>query len=380
MTNFTKRKSIDWVVCAAGNGSRFTESGVLIPKPRLKFMGMSMLARAMSCLDIHPNDQIIIIVRKEHKTTDLHDEIISLFPWAKLRWIEIHSITSGQLETFMLAKKFLRPKASVVIWNCDTYFKSPDLARLMAQKEIDAIVPCGRMPGNEWSFFKSDFEGVIVDAAEKKRISPWASVGFYYFRDQLSLIKAAKTILKKNPPNGLQEYYISAVYTLLIKSKLRIVNSPVTVFLPFGTLPQLKKYWDIDVKKLIAENPPGTLVVDLDDTITHDDKSRSYLHKKPNRNVIETLQKYRKLGFQIIIYTARNMKTQRNDEGKVIANIGMSTLTWLNRHQIPFDSIRFGKPYAEDGFYIDDKAIRPSEFVHLSYTQLLKLTQSKVNS
>ncbi len=370
------RKSTDWVVCAAGSGSRFTEFGVMIPKPRLKLKGMSMLARAMSCLDIHPKDQIIILVRREHRTIELHDEISALFPWAKLQWVELAATTSGQLATFMLAKKFLRKDASVAIWNCDTYFKSSVLSDMMAKRDIDAIVPCGKMPGSMWSFFKSDKDGLVTEATEKKRISPWASVGFYYFRDQIPLMKAARTVLKSRPPQGLKEHYISAVYPVLLKNKSRIYNAPVDVFLPFGTLAQIKKYWGVGRERLIADNPPGTLVVDLDDTITHDDKSRSYLQKKPNRKVIATLQAYKKMGFQIIISTARNMKTQKADEGRVVANIGMITLEWLRRHKIPFDSIRFGKPYAEGGFYVDDKAIRPSELVNLKYERLKELTQS----
>jgi hypothetical protein len=50
------------------------------------------------------------------------------------------------------------------------------------------------------------------------------------------------------------------------------------------------------------------------------------------------------------------MKTCNNNVGKVIANIGMVTLEWLSRNNIPFDEIYFGKPLAD--VYIDDKGLK----------------------
>ena len=39
---------------------------------------------------------------------------------------------------------------------------------------------------------------------------------------------------------------------------------------------------------------------------------------------------------------------------------------WLNKHNVPYDEIIVGKPWCgENGFYIDDKALRPDEFLTL---------------
>jgi capsule biosynthesis phosphatase len=46
-------------------------------------------------------------------------------------------------------------------------------------------------------------------------------------------------------------------------------------------------------------------------------------------------------------------------------------ITWLQRHQVPFDEIHVGKPWCGfDGFYVDDRAVRPSEFLTLSLTEI----------
>ena len=53
-------------------------------------------------------------------------------------------------------------------------------------------------------------------------------------------------------------------------------------------------------------------------------------------------------------------------------------MEWLQRHEVPFDEIYVGKPWCgHEGFYVDDKAIRPDEFAKLSYDQIKDLTGIK---
>lgn len=53
-------------------------------------------------------------------------------------------------------------------------------------------------------------------------------------------------------------------------------------------------------------------------------------------------------------------------------------ITWLQKHDVPYDEIIIGKPWCGyDGFYVDDKAIRPSEFISLNYEQIKELLKKK---
>ena len=108
------------------------------------------------------------------------------------------------------------------------------------------------------------------------------------------------------------------------------------------------------------------LVMDLDGTLTLDEPGIPYEAKRPNAAVVAKLREYRAAGFAIVIATARNMRTHGNNIGLINALTLPVALDWLRRHDIPFDEIHVGKPWCgEDGFYVDDKAIRPSEFVAL---------------
>jgi capsule biosynthesis phosphatase len=52
-------------------------------------------------------------------------------------------------------------------------------------------------------------------------------------------------------------------------------------------------------------------------------------------------------------------------------------MAWLDKHSIPYDEIHFGKPWAgNEGFYVDDKTIRPNEFLNLNYQEIQELLAS----
>lgn len=116
------------------------------------------------------------------------------------------------------------------------------------------------------------------------------------------------------------------------------------------------------------------LVFDLDGTLTLDDPSCLYPEKKPNLEVVARLKEYRSAGFEIIILTARNMRTHSGNVGLINVHTVPGIIDWLQKNDIPFDEIHVGKPWCgHDGFYIDDKAIRPSEFAKLGYDGIREL-------
>lgn len=120
------------------------------------------------------------------------------------------------------------------------------------------------------------------------------------------------------------------------------------------------------------------LVFDLDDTLTINNSGVSYADKFPNLPVIQKLREYKKQGFEIIIQTARNMYTYNGDIGKINANTLPIIIEWLKKHDIPYDEIYVGKPWCgKKGFYIDDRAIRPSEFISMSFDEITKLIETK---
>ncbi|MEM8790940.1 MAG: HAD hydrolase family protein [Pseudomonadota bacterium] len=115
------------------------------------------------------------------------------------------------------------------------------------------------------------------------------------------------------------------------------------------------------------------LVIDIDGTLTQGNTS-DYSSVKPREDVVDALRRYHKDGFEIVLHTARNMRTYQSSVGKINAHMLPVLFDWLARHEIPYDEIWTGKPWCgTDGFYVDDKAIRPDEFVKMSYDEIQDL-------
>lgn len=120
------------------------------------------------------------------------------------------------------------------------------------------------------------------------------------------------------------------------------------------------------------------IIIDLDGTLTKG-TAEDYVNQPINSSVVNALRDYKKLGFTVVISTARNMRTYEGNIGKINLHTLPDIISWLNRNDIPFDEILVGKPWCgDDGFYVDDKAIRPSEFSNLSQAEIGELLEFEV--
>lgn len=119
------------------------------------------------------------------------------------------------------------------------------------------------------------------------------------------------------------------------------------------------------------------LIVDLDGTVTLGNTS-DYINVLPNLELITSLKKYQQDGFTIVIATARNMRTYEGNVGKINIHTLPTIIEWLNKHDVPYDEIIIGKPWCgNEGFYIDDKSIRPSEFTSMGYEEIMQLLEKE---
>lgn len=119
------------------------------------------------------------------------------------------------------------------------------------------------------------------------------------------------------------------------------------------------------------------LVLDVDGTLC-DLKADgiAYADLAPIDSMVAQVRNYKQQGFHIILFTARNMRTHSGSVGKLNAETLKTLLTWLDKHDIPYDEIHVGKPWpGRGGFYVDDSAIRPSEFLSKSYDEVLELLE-----
>ncbi len=112
------------------------------------------------------------------------------------------------------------------------------------------------------------------------------------------------------------------------------------------------------------------ICIDIDGVICELRRAnQQYSGLQPIQGAIDAIKQLRFQGHYIILYTARHMKTTQANLGSVLAKQGKVTLDWLDKHDIEYDEIYFGKPYAD--VYIDDLAKR-----FVSWDQVVKEIQN----
>lgn len=123
----------------------------------------------------------------------------------------------------------------------------------------------------------------------------------------------------------------------------------------------------------------GTLVVDIDGTLCPiKGADENYEDLVPFPEMIEKLRQYQDRGYTILLYTARNMKTHKANLGLINMHTAPLLMNWIEKWQIPCDQILFGKPWPQKkGFYIDDRSIRPDEFLSMSEEEIHEMLGKK---
>lgn len=116
------------------------------------------------------------------------------------------------------------------------------------------------------------------------------------------------------------------------------------------------------------------LIVDIDMTLTKGKGAIGYEDAIVNEELVIKLKEYKEQGFTIVLNTSRNMNSYNDNIGLINKNTLPTIITWLEKNDIPYDEIYVGKPWCgHDGFYVDDKAIRPSEFINKTYEEIVEL-------
>jgi capsule biosynthesis phosphatase len=114
---------------------------------------------------------------------------------------------------------------------------------------------------------------------------------------------------------------------------------------------------------MIAEEK--VIVIDVDGTLADRRGSgQIYAEVSAVPSVVQKVRSLKKQGYWIILYTSRNMRTYGGNIGRIMCHTAPILVEWLARHEIPYDELHFGKPWCgHNGFYVDDRAIRPREFI-----------------
>lgn len=221
------------IIPMAGRGSRYANVGYTIPKPLIQINGKPMLYHAFQSVKNVPYQKVIFIALKEHEQTYGVSKLIKEQIVEEFELILLDDVTEGQLCTVLAASHYFHPNLPLLVAASDSYIKS-DIAQEIKTSDADGIISVINLPGEQWSFARTNNEGKVIEVAEKTRISDHASTGIYYFKDAKRFEKIAEEMVqKKETTKG--EYYIMPLYSKLIAEGADIVLSQAGAMWDMGT-------------------------------------------------------------------------------------------------------------------------------------------------
>ena len=141
--------------------------------------------------------------------------------------VALDGTPNGQALTACRAARTLPQDEPVAVWCADTVIL-PGARPLAADGNWLTVAP---LPGDQWSFADADENGHVRRTAEKRRISPWASVGLYGFTTARLFVAVVDAATART------EMFVAPLYNHVISAGLTVNLCPIGAdrVAPFGT-------------------------------------------------------------------------------------------------------------------------------------------------
>jgi len=237
------------VMPMAGHGKRFKDAGILKPKFMIEVENKTLCEWSLDSLPLEIAKKIIFVCLEKHEKEFNVSEFIKnimkdKYPKTNYELIYLEKTTRGQVETVLRAKEFIGYDNPLIIYNIDTHFISTRLkSKILAlkNKNIDGVLGCFSSDDENLSFIEINEKGLVKKVKEKEKISNLASTGLYAFSNGKQFIDAAEEMIK-NDIKIKNEFFVSEIYNILLKSGKKFEIDIAEEFIPFGTPSDIKKF------------------------------------------------------------------------------------------------------------------------------------------
>jgi UDP-N-acetylglucosamine diphosphorylase / glucose-1-phosphate thymidylyltransferase / UDP-N-acetylgalactosamine diphosphorylase / glucosamine-1-phosphate N-acetyltransferase / galactosamine-1-phosphate N-acetyltransferase len=241
------------VVPMAGRGSRFTSAGIETPKPLIEVAGKPMILWALESLANLQFSKIVFVILAEHEK---HFNVVQLLQHYKgwnTSFVIIDKVTEGQLCTVLEASDHFNTDEDILIAACDSLIVSNIEADLLAaRRACDGLISVINLPGEHWSFARTDADGNVVEVAEKRRISDNCSTGLYYFSSCAILLQYGNELIDRNERTR-NEFFVIPVYQKMIDDGLVVKVSMASAMWDMGN-PDAKRYFENNFKNQTSDH------------------------------------------------------------------------------------------------------------------------------
>jgi NDP-sugar pyrophosphorylase family protein len=204
------------IVTMAGAGSRFRAQGYEVPKHMIRARGKTLFEWSMESLQDFFSQHFIFACLEEHDSSWIKFRAAAM----GIRQITVlprATISLGQAQTAYDVLDIATPDETVWIYNIDTYIEHGLSLSDMAGHQGCVHVFESSNPG--MSFVRYDEDGRVVELAEKKVISNWATVGVYGFSSADLYRQLYQESYQRGGVKEVRgERYVAPMYQLLLKA------------------------------------------------------------------------------------------------------------------------------------------------------------------
>lgn len=239
------------IIPMAGHGDRFRSAGYRDPKPLIPIDGKPMIAHVLA---LFPGEtDVLLLCNSDHLAhSALREVLLTLCPSSRI--VEIPSHTLGPVQTLLHAEEHIADAEPVLVSYCDydMRWSYPSFLKFASSTNAAGIVGCytGFHPhllgSNFYAGVRADESGRILEIREKysftdDKTQSWHSNGLYYFQTGALLKRYCREYRESGRAvNG--EYYVSMLYTLMLRDGLDVRVYPIEQFAQWGTPEDLAQY------------------------------------------------------------------------------------------------------------------------------------------
>lgn len=202
------------VIPIASSSKFFSLEEYGYPKPLIEVMGIPMIERVIKNITHGNNFKKIIFIVQQDECDRFHlDNTLNLLSPIKPEIIKLRADTQGALCSVLLAVERINQDEPLLISNADQIFDRgiADHLQHFSAGDLDAACLTFSSVHPRWSYVKTNGDGLVIEAAEKRPISKHAIAGVYWYKKGSEFVQSGMASIK-NGSSVEGKYFISPVF------------------------------------------------------------------------------------------------------------------------------------------------------------------------
>jgi dTDP-glucose pyrophosphorylase len=222
---------MNMIITMAGRSQRFKDKAIEIPKWQIQINDKVMLFWSM-----YPFrwivKRVIFVTNRFDYPTQVINAVCNDLSISNYEIVELDETPNGQAYSASLGLELLPNSEPFAIWNIDTFINPKQNLTIPTE---GCWLSLTNLPGTSWSFARF-VESEIVEIAEKKRISEWASIGLYGFPSPSEFSNALFWFLNKHKFSS-DEVFVAPLYEYWLSRGENVVPHFISSdeVIPLGT-------------------------------------------------------------------------------------------------------------------------------------------------